>query len=118
MGDLFTLANLGTLLMLILLQAVLGFDNLLYISLESKKVEKNRQSFLRVLGIGIAIFLRIGLLFTLYFLLQYFQEIFLRFDSYFFTAKFNVHSLIVIFGGLFIIYTAIKEIWHMITFEE
>ncbi|HIP32548.1 MAG TPA: tellurium resistance protein TerC [Crocinitomicaceae bacterium] len=118
MGDLFTLANLGTLLMLILLQAVLGFDNLLYISLESKRVEKSKQSYVRTLGIGIAIFLRIGLLFALYYLLQYFQEIFFSIDNSFFSMELNVHSLIIVFGGLFIMYTAIKEIWHMISFEE
>jgi len=37
MADIFTLDNLITLIFLILLQAVLGFDNFLYISLESKK---------------------------------------------------------------------------------
>jgi predicted tellurium resistance membrane protein TerC len=35
------LENIFTLLMLVLLQAVLGFDNLLYISLESKKSTRN-----------------------------------------------------------------------------
>ncbi|MBL8737843.1 MAG: tellurium resistance protein TerC, partial [Planctomycetes bacterium] len=35
---LFSAAGLSTLLMLILLQAVLGFDNLLYISMESQRV--------------------------------------------------------------------------------
>lgn len=117
MSDLFTLANLGTLLMLILLQAVLGFDNLLYISLESKKVEQEKQSYVRTVGIAIAIFLRIGLLFTLYYLLPFFQKIFMTIDYNFFSAAFNVHSLIVIFGGVFIIYTAIKEIWHMISMD-
>ena len=43
MGDLFTVENLLTLLMLTLLQAVLGFDNLLYISMESKRVEAGRR---------------------------------------------------------------------------
>ena len=38
MADLFTLEALFTLFMLILLQAVLGFDNLLYIAIESNKV--------------------------------------------------------------------------------
>ena len=117
MAELFTLANLGTLLMLIMLQAVLGFDNLLYISLESKKVKKEEQSKVRTLGIGIAIFLRIALLYVLYYLMQYLQEVFLTFDNSFIGAKFNVHSVIVIFGGLFIMYTAIKEIWHMIGSE-
>ncbi|HOP23386.1 MAG TPA: tellurium resistance protein TerC, partial [Gammaproteobacteria bacterium] len=37
--ELLTIENLLTLVMLILLQAVLGFDNLLYISLESQRVE-------------------------------------------------------------------------------
>ena len=36
--------TLGTLFMLILLQAVLGFDNLLYISLESKRAPEKDQS--------------------------------------------------------------------------
>ncbi len=112
--ELFTLSNLGTLMMLIVLQAVLGFDNLLYISLESKRVAKEKQSYVRKLGIGLAIFLRIALLFTLYFSLKYFQSIFLTLDNDYIEVKVNIHSLIVSFGGLFIIYTAIKEIWHMI----
>ena len=32
-------------------------------------------------------------------------------------SKFNGHSLIVLFGGGFIVYTAMKEIWHMISHE-
>ena len=38
MAEVFSVSGLFTLLMLILLQAVLGFDNLLYISIESKRV--------------------------------------------------------------------------------
>ena len=64
MSDLFTWGNMTTLLMLILLQAVLGFDNLLYISLESKKAPP-KNKFSRRLGISLAIALRIGLLFLL-----------------------------------------------------
>ena len=44
MTDTFTLDNLITLIFLILLQAVLGFDNLLYISLESKKAPADKQA--------------------------------------------------------------------------
>jgi len=54
-----------TLLMLVALQAVLGFDNLLYISLESKKAPKESQKRVRKVGILIAIALRIVLLFLL-----------------------------------------------------
>ena len=54
-----------TLGMLVLLQAVLGFDNLLYISLESKRAPEDRQASVRKWGIGIAVGLRIVLLFLL-----------------------------------------------------
>jgi predicted tellurium resistance membrane protein TerC len=111
------LENIFTLLMLVMLQAVLGFDNLLYISLESKKAPKEEQPRVRKVGILVAIALRIGLLFLLVSIIDYFQEPFS-----FLTGgiddvvkfAFNGHSIIVLFGGGFIIYTAIKEIWHMI----
>ena len=105
--DLFTLDNLVTLFLLILLQAVLGFDNLLYISLESKRAPEHQQQQVRKLGIGIAIGLRLILLFVLVNLVEKFQtSVFkanwvgvLEFD-------FNFHSIIVLIGGVFIIYTA------------
>jgi predicted tellurium resistance membrane protein TerC len=110
-----------TLVMLILLQAVLGFDNLLYISLESKKAPIADQKKVRKKGILIAIVLRIVLLFVLVSIIDFFQEPFS-----FLTGNiadivqfsFNGHSIIVLIGGGFIIYTAIKEIWHMIASEN
>ena len=116
--EIFTLSNISTFGMLILLQIVLGFDNLLYISLESKKAPTEKQGLVRKLGIGIAIILRIVLLFALVSLINYFEEP--LFDLYIegiIYSSFNVHSLIVLLGGVFIIYTSIKEIWHMITYE-
>lgn len=119
MEQLFTVESLVTLLMLVLLQAVLGFDNLLYISLESKKAPPEKQSFVRKMGVGLAIILRIVLLFVLMSLIQYFQEPFLSLhDNGILEFNLNVHSLIVLAGGVFIIYTAIKEIWHMMLLKE
>ena len=111
--------NIFTLLMLVLLQAVLGFDNLLYISLESKNAPADRRSYVRKVGIGLAVLLRIILLFVLVQLIQYFQDpIFgLNVDG-FIHSNFNIHSVIVLLGGVFIIYTAMKEIWHMLSLEE
>ncbi|MEM8634565.1 MAG: tellurium resistance protein TerC, partial [Pseudomonadota bacterium] len=48
--------------MLLMLQAVLGFDNLLYISIESKRVGEEKASMVRQWGIGLAVVLRIVLL--------------------------------------------------------
>ena len=117
--DLFTIENLLTLMMLTLLQAVLGFDNLLYISLESQRVEKSRQASIRKLGIGIAVVLRLVLLFALMKLIQYFQDPIWTFNwQDVAEGTFNVHSLIVLLGGVFIMYTAMKEIWHMLSLED
>jgi len=115
MADLFTLDNFITLIFLILLQAVLGFDNLLYISLESKKAPIDKQAMVRRWGIGIAIFLRILLLLILIKAISYFREPFFNIDIRgIIRGEFNVHSVIVLIGGIFIIYTAIKEISHML----
>ena len=143
-----SLSGLFTLAMLILLQAVLGFDNLLYISLESKRVEESKQSFVRKLGVGLAIFLRLGLLVVLLLAIEYMQKPFFTYGleqvdtpkvahpandhsithtlehfkpteaGNIFAASFNVHSLVVLAGGVFIIYTAFKEIMHMLHIEH
>ncbi len=117
--ELFNLENLFTLMMLTLLQAVLGFDNLLYISLESKRVDPAKQASLRRWGIGLAVMLRIVLLFVVLKLLALFQDILFSISLVnIIEAKFNLHSIIVLFGGIFIIYTAIKEIMHMLIMED
>ncbi len=119
MESLFTLDNLVTLGLLTLLQAVLGFDNLLYISLESKRAPAGQQAFVRKLGIGLAVVLRIGLLFLLLKVIQYFQNPFLVIhQTGIVEGEFNLHSLIVLLGGVFIIYTASKEILHMMGVED
>ncbi|MFK7735563.1 MAG: TerC family protein [Pirellulaceae bacterium] len=136
--------------MLVVLQAVLGFDNLLYISLESKRVEESKQSYVRKMGVGLAILLRIVLLVVLLVAIDKLQDPFFTTglvevtpdaavtatDSHdadhseghegghaamelteagrYFAASINVHSLVVLIGGIFIIYTAFKEILHML----
>lgn len=114
MTDLLTIENLFTLLMLVLLQAVLGFDNLLYISLESQRAPKEKQASVRKIGIGLAVFLRIALLFLLMTVIEKVKITLFSIDTSWVSGEFNLHSLIVLLGGGFIIYTAIKEVFHMI----
>ena len=115
--DLFTIENLFTLAMLTLLQAVLGLDNLLYIALESKRAEPSQQKKVRQIGIGGAVILRIVLLFLLIRIIGYFQESLFQIDNFVISGDFNIHSLIVLFGGVFIIYTATSEIIHMLNLD-
>ncbi len=119
MDGLFTLENLFTLGMLVALQAVLGFDNLLYIALESRRVEKSQQPSIRKWGIGLAVLLRIVLLFALLKVLNLFtNELFSLDIKGIIEGVFNLKSIVVLIGGVFLIYTAIKEISHMMMLEE
>jgi len=119
MDQLFSFENISTLLMLILLQAVLGFDNLLYISIESKRVPAEDQARVRRTGIALAIILRIVLLFVIIQAVRYFQTPFWSFHRVgILEGAFNVHATITLLGGVFIIYTAMKEISHMLAIDE
>lgn len=119
MDSIFAVENFISLALLILLQAVLGIDNLLYISIESKRAPVKEQKRVRNLGIGLAIVLRIVLLFVLLRLIAVFQEPWIVIpENSFFDGSFNLHSIIILFGGVFIMYTAMKEIWHMMVIHE
>lgn len=117
--DVFSIDNLVSLAMLTLLQAVLGFDNLLYISLESQRAPAHRQAYVRRVGIALAMVLRIVLLFLLVSVIEKFQTPWFDFHlPGIVEGVFNFHSIIVLFGGAFIIYTATKEIWHMMQVQH
>jgi predicted tellurium resistance membrane protein TerC len=119
MESLLSLENWFTLLMLFGLLAVLGFDNLLYISLESQRVEESKQQYVRRMGIGLAVVFRIILLFLLIQMIQLFQDPFLILKlEGFVETEMNLHAFIVLVGGGFIIYTAIQEIFHLISVHD
>ncbi|QDV46551.1 Integral membrane protein TerC family protein [Stieleria neptunia] len=116
--SLFSVGGILTLGMLIVLQAVLGFDNLLYISIESKRVEESKQSMVRKWGIGLAIVFRIILLYVVVKVIALLQEPFLNLISHPLEVHLSGHSLIVIGGGAFILWTAIKEIYHLLAVSD
>jgi len=119
-AELLTVQALFTLFMLVLLQAVLGFDNLLYIAIESNKVgdEKDAKK-VRKWGIGIAVMLRIVLLFLIVNLFTLLAEpLFNVHLGGFLEGEFTAQALITLVGGGFIIYTAIKEIHHLLQVDH
>lgn len=118
-AELFTIENLTTFLVLTALETVLGFDNLLYISLEAKRTAPERQAWVRRWGIILAIVLRIVLLFVVLQLIALFQDPFFNISlAPFVEGEISGHALIVLAGGVFLMYTAIKEIMHMMSLEE
>ena len=120
MAELLTLEALFTLFMLILLQAVLGFDNLLYIAIESNKVgDPQDAKKVRKWGIGIAVGLRIILLFIIVSLFGALAKpLFNIHMGNIIHGEFTMQSLVTLFGGAFIIYTAIKEINHLLVVDH
>ncbi|WP_432449358.1 TerC family protein [Aliiroseovarius marinus] len=119
MADLLTFENLGNLLMLCFLQAVLGFDNLLYISIESQRAPVAHQRAVRFWGIIIAVALRVVLLFAMVHLIGALSEPFYTFDMPgIIEGGVNFATVVFVFGGIFIIYTAVKEISHMLSLDH
>ncbi|PUB18632.1 TerC family protein [Yoonia sediminilitoris] len=119
MADLLTLENATNLIMLCFLQAVLGFDNLLYISIESQRAPVAQQKQVRMWGILIAVGLRVVLLFTMIQLLGWLSEPFFIMEwEGVLEGGVNFATIIFVLGGIFIMYTAVKEIGHMLSMDK
>jgi predicted tellurium resistance membrane protein TerC len=119
MADVFTLESLFNLGVLIFLQAVLGFDNLLYISIESRRAPAAQQARVRQTGILIAIALRIVLLFVMIQLIEILAEPFYVFAvPGIVEGGVNFSTVIFVLGGAFLMYTAVKEINHLLRLED
>ena len=78
MLELLTIENIANLGVLIFLQAVLGFDNLLYISIESQRAPEAQRASVRRFGIILAVVLRVVLLFVMMRLISALTEPFLH----------------------------------------
>ncbi|KCV80983.1 integral membrane protein TerC [Actibacterium atlanticum] len=119
MADLLTFENLGNLVMLCFLQAVLGFDNLLYISIESQRAPVAQQKAVRFWGIIVAVALRVILLFVMIRLIESLAEPFFILNwAGVLEGGVNFSTIVFIIGGIFIIYTAVKEIAHLLSVDH
>ena len=119
MLELLTIENLANLGVLIFLQAVLGFDNLLYISIESQRAPVDQRAKVRKIGILIAVALRIILLAVMVKLITALTEpIFAIHWAGVIEGSFNFSAIVFLFGGAFIMYTAIKEIAHLLSIDD
>jgi predicted tellurium resistance membrane protein TerC len=97
------------LLTLVVLEIVLGIDNLIFISILTNKLPESQRANARRLGIGAALIMRLLLLATISFIVQLTTPIFTLFDH-----PFSWRDLILIAGGLFLVWKATKEIHHTV----
>jgi predicted tellurium resistance membrane protein TerC len=117
--DLLSLQTLFNLGVLIFLQAVLGFDNLLYISIESQRAPKAHQARVRRLGILIALALRVVMLFVMIQLIETLAEpFFVLAVPGVIEGGVNFSTIIFVLGGAFLMYTAVKEINHLLKLDD
>lgn len=92
---------------LIAMEVVLGIDNLIFISILTNKLPESDRDRARRLGIGLALVLRLALLSTVAIIVQLTEPLFTAFDH-----GFSWRDLILIAGGLFLVWKATKEIHH------
>ncbi len=94
---------------LIVLEIVLGIDNLIFISILTNKLPKEHQKPARRIGIAAALVMRLVLLATISFIVKLTAPLFTLFGQ-----PFSWRDIILIAGGLFLVWKATKEIHHTV----
>ena len=114
------------LLTLIALEVVLGIDNLIFIAILSNKLPEHQQQKARRIGLALALVMRIGLLMLIGWLVTLRTPIFdlglvgapNEYGEPSFETAFSGRDLILLIGGLFLLWKATKEIHHSMEPED
>ena len=104
------------LLTLTFLEIILGIDNIIFISIVTGKLPVEKRKKATQLGLFLAMFMRIALLFGISILVAM-KEPWFSFDFGWFSAKVTGQALILLLGGLFLIYKSTKEIGEKVDHE-
>ena len=130
MSDLVTLFSdptvLAALATLIVMEVVLGIDNLVFISILSNKLPEDRRQSVRRIGIGLALGLRLALLSMISWIVGLTAAVFdLGFSGPVgdhgtpaFETQFSWRDIILFVGGLFLVWKATKEIHHSVDEDD
>jgi predicted tellurium resistance membrane protein TerC len=102
-----------SLLSLIALEVVLGIDNVIFISILANKLPQNQQKKARQVGLLLAAALRLGLLLIVSLIMQLDKDLVTIFNK-----GFSGKELILLAGGLFLLYKSTKEIYHKMEGES
>ncbi|WP_303275530.1 TerC family protein [Acinetobacter soli] len=93
------------LLTLIVLEIVLGIDNLVFIAILADKLPPEQRDKARVIGLSLALVMRLALLSVISWLVTLTKPLVFIFDY-----SFSGRDLILLFGGLFLVYKAVTEL--------
>jgi predicted tellurium resistance membrane protein TerC len=97
------------LLTLTFLEIILGIDNIIFISIVTGKLPEEKRKKATQIGLFLAMFMRIALLFGITLLIAM-KAPWFSFDFGWFSAEITGQALILLLGGLFLIYKSTKEI--------
>ncbi len=114
MEDLFTLGALISFLTLAILEIVLGIDNVIFVSIILGRMPEKDRLKARRLWMVLGILLRSALLVGIGWLVKNGENELFHIASY----SFNLRNCIMFFGGLFLLYKAVKEIHHKLEGED
>ena len=117
-AGLFSFSGLFTVAILTALEMVMGFDNLLYISIDARRAAPENRAFVRRAGTLISLAMSVVLLFVLLQLIRVLDEPLLNLDFSWLHMAPSGHALIVLFGGWMLIRTSIREIHHMLSVAD
>ena len=102
-----------SLLTLIALEVVLGIDNVIFISILANKLPQDQQKKARRYGLILAMVLRLALLAVITLVMKLDNDLFTLFNE-----GISAKDLILILGGLFLLYKSASEIYHKMEGEE
>ena len=106
-----------SLLTLIFLEIVLGVDNIIFISITAGKLPEDQQAKATNIGLALAMILRIVLLFGISWLIAM-KEPWFNVDFWGLHGGFSGQSIILIGGGLFLLYKSVTEIHHKLEGDD
>jgi predicted tellurium resistance membrane protein TerC len=95
------------------LEIVLGIDNIIFISIQASKLPPHQQEKARLIGLGLAMFIRVALLFSLTWLMGLTAPLFTLLSN-----EISGRDLILLSGGLFLLWKSTMEIHEKLEGEE
>ena len=99
------------LLTLTFLEIILGIDNIIFISISANKLPKEQQKKATMLGLSLAMIIRILLLFSVSYLIAL-KDPFIIINNSWLETGITGQSIILLLGGLFLLYKSTSEIHH------
>jgi predicted tellurium resistance membrane protein TerC len=117
MEEIFSSAGIISIISLTFMEIVLGIDNIIFVSIVAGRAEKKDQKKARNIGLLLAMVIRILLLFVIQLIIQAQQPLFtLPFD--FEGKEISIKDMVLVAGGLFLIYKSTTEIHHKFNVDD